>query len=94
MAICLFLEFKPLIWFQKYSINPKTIEFLINKDKNRGMLLFTFPHPSSKKGNEGVSPMFYFIGKILPDGKRSSKMLMLVNFFQKIFFYRQIFHPI
>jgi hypothetical protein len=26
---------------------------LINKDENRGMFLFTFPYPSSNKGNEG-----------------------------------------
>jgi hypothetical protein len=28
-----------------------TIQFLFNKDKNRGRFLFTFPYPSSNEGN-------------------------------------------
>jgi hypothetical protein len=51
----LFLETWSQIWFQKYYICSYGTQYLINKDKNRGKLLFTFPHPSSNEGNEGVS---------------------------------------
>jgi hypothetical protein len=37
----------------------------VNKDKNRGWFLFTFPHPSSNEGNEGVSSPWGFLG-LLP----------------------------
>jgi hypothetical protein len=36
LAIYLFLEIWLQICFQKYHISPNDIQFLINKDKNRG----------------------------------------------------------
>jgi hypothetical protein len=43
LAIYLFLEFWLQIWFQKYYISSNGPQFLINKHKNRGRFLFTFP---------------------------------------------------
>jgi hypothetical protein len=43
LAIYLFLEFWLQIWFQKYYISSNETQFLINKHKNRGRFLFTFP---------------------------------------------------
>jgi hypothetical protein len=43
LAIYLFLEFWLQIWFQKCYISPNDTQFLINKQKNRGRFLFTFP---------------------------------------------------
>jgi hypothetical protein len=43
LAIRLFLEFWLQIWFQKYYISTNGTQFLINKHKNRGRFLFTFP---------------------------------------------------
>jgi hypothetical protein len=43
LTICLFLKFWLQIWFQKYYISLNGTQFLINKHKNRGRFLFTFP---------------------------------------------------
>jgi hypothetical protein len=37
LTIYLFLEFWLRIWFQKYDISHNGTQFLINKDKNKGM---------------------------------------------------------
>jgi hypothetical protein len=51
LAIYLFLDFWVQIYFQKYYIRPNGTQFLINKDKNRGRYLFTFPPMGAMKGS-------------------------------------------
>jgi hypothetical protein len=78
LVIYLFLEFWPQIWFQKYHVSPIGTLFLINKDKNRGMFLFTFPHPSSNEGNVGVSSPLGVLGSIVHTTLSHNKGLFTV----------------
>jgi hypothetical protein len=51
LAIYLFIDFWLQIWFQKYCISPYGTQFPINKDKNRGKFLFTFPPMGVMRGS-------------------------------------------
>jgi hypothetical protein len=50
-----YIVFSPLwyihIWFQKCYINTNATQFLINKDKNMGRFLFTFPPMGAMRGS-------------------------------------------
>jgi hypothetical protein len=59
LANYLFLDFRFQIWSPKYYISPYDTQFLINKHKNRGKFLFTFPPMGAMRGSvlPGPSPL-------------------------------------